>query len=301
MRRFKSLVLILILILCFSISVHAEKINLITDKYWLEIIERESSQNPLLLLRKSVLDMIPFLNNSNIFAGKKKIKTYVVDVQGNQDDYSQISEAAASIPKGVIILSPLLSGEACRLAGDYPEKKIIVFSRPTDESCGELNFNKIYMDYESSYHDAGSWAASQDVNVYPLFFTGTEGSASLFEAFLGGWKEMTDKDAPEILELQKPGDTHIIDSFVDLIDNDPGCIAAVFAGPLTGTALDRLDGNSAGILGEHLLLWPDARYSVSASIELSPLKMLTEAVTYVSAESYGKDSSIKAEFILPLN
>ncbi len=271
---------------------------MITDQYWFEIINSENLQNPLPALRQTVADIIPVFKNNDFFAGKKRIRAYVIDVMGNQADYKLMSDAAASISGGIIFLSPLLSADACRLAGDFPDKQIAVFGFQPEADCGAENYRIFSIDHSSAYFEAGSWAAREGTEVFPLFYTGTERAAEMMEAFKDGWKKVSDEKLPEMKEILRPDETQVIDSYIKSVENSPGCIAAVLAGPLTVTVLDRLDGLSVRILTEKVRLWSESGYSVSASIELSPVKMLSEAVTYAGTESYGTKPVIKAEFIL---
>jgi hypothetical protein len=137
--------------------------------------------------------------------------------------------------------------------------------------------------------------------VYTLFFTETSQTAAEKEAFLEGWAKADGGNEPAVLKIKNISDTATVDIFVDKIENSPECIAAVFAGPLGVTALDRLDGLSCEILSEHLGIWPHSLYSEAATIELEPAKMLLHAVTYYNTETYGDKVVVEAEFILHEN
>lgn len=289
-----------VIIFIFSSGiVFAERINLITDQYWYQMIVKENSDNPVLAARQSVFELIPFIGNEDVFAGRKKVRTSVIEVGGRSVLYNQVAETVSTIKSGTVILSPLFSYVAAELAEKNPDKRIIAFSQLPQMQRAPPNCSFIRLSRAEAFSAAGKWAASQQESVFPLFFTGGSSGNAEKDAFSEGWKQVTAENPIDITILSNSDDTKTVDKWVGKVEKAEGCIAAVFAGPLTVTALDRLDGVNCRIISEYTALWSGSGYSEEAVIELSPVKILTETVIYCSAESYDDNKVIEAEFISP--
>ena len=277
----------------------AERVSFLTDQYWYQLIRTENSLHPVLALRQSVYDFLPFGKEADVFAGRKKLKTRVIQVTGGAGDYESLSDAAGAAGGGAVLLSPLFSAAATNLAQDYPGLDFFTFSAGTrpDDSGTPANLHYIDADYDQAFSEAGRWAFNTERPVFSVFFTGDERLLAGKKAYEAGWREAAGGQAPQITEIRRTEGDPGVDDFVGRVDAAGECAAAVFAGPLTASILERFDGFGVSVAAEHLGLWRDAGFDAAASVELPPSAMLEAAVIYISAGNYDAPGIVKAEFI----
>ena len=298
MKNHFRAVLLIILVLIPVFNVQSKSICLITDQYWNLILEQELSDNPLEKLRKGIFNSIPFLQNNNVIINRKVIKKNVVLMDTLTDDTAIIQDSIQNSDCDIVIFSPLLSDYAASIAEQFSEMVFIVLSSVPSEDYEE-NLFFVNIDYSKAFFDAGVWAATQDIDVQAVFMNAENKDFNAAETFKDGWKTLKPSEELDLLLLNtnEELDSDDFDSFESSF-NDGEKIAAVFAGPYNESLLSKLDGHQAIILTERLQPWHSAGYNAAGSIEIGPVKMLTEIINFINIDTYKNGEVIEAEFFL---
>ena len=276
----------------------AENITLVTDNFWNVILEEELHRSVLSQLLVKVRDIWPFEISNSIRLEGKRIDRQVINLSGGDSELQSIRRIIKG-KEGIIILSPIFSIYGCELAQENPG--LVFFApcpAPPSECNGENLFYSVF-DYSKAMYEAGAWAAEQIIKTSAIFYTGENGYRKRSEAFKHGWKSVKSLDEIKILEvrsLDRINEQTIEDFQTEL--NADSALAVVFAGPENNAVLEELDGGSYGILSENLMAWPESGFNTVASVELGPVRVLTEIIKSISIDSYGAGVSVKAEFFL---
>ena len=294
----KIFLIITALLTACTFSLAADRIHLITDRFWFLLLEQELLENPLSELKKSVYEAVPVLEKNTFRAGGRSVKVTVIDIDQRQSDIALLNGAVSQVRSGTVILSPILADAAESAAAARPD---LVFIIPLFQKEGSLPENIIpaIMDYRKAYYDAGSWAASEGSEVKGLFFTGTNRFEDAGNSFVEGWSDVRGSEKLNFIEIlmTDAADNDFINEFSSSVSDWNG-IAAVFAGPYNEAVLSSLDGAGIRVITEHLSPWNSAGFNAAGSIELRVEKVISEIVKQISTDNYGEAIVIEAEFIL---
>ena len=297
MRKIHAFFLLLLILSAAGAQLFSESIGLITDEYWNAMLEEQLESEPVFKIKKYISEFLPVNLTDTFRVEGKKIKKHIVYGSSNRFDQGELLSAVEESRASVLIISPLLDSFAVFLAESEPSRTFLVpvFEKEGKGGDEELPKNLIFLelDYSDACREAGIYAASMNLDTSAVFFSGN----SCFESFMAGWNTVRKEEDLTVTRFSDPDNISEddINHFTGSVIADKGT-AVVFAGPHTGTYLSGFESSSVKVVTENLQSWRFTGFSAAASVELTALKIVSDAVKISAAGNYGDGKKIKAEF-----
>ncbi|HAK44408.1 MAG TPA: hypothetical protein DCO79_00580 [Spirochaeta sp.] len=298
MKKKYRYILFIILISFTNLNAWSEKINLVTDQFWNTMLEAELYRNPLDKFIRDTKEVLRFISSEKLSIEGERISRYIAEAVGDVSDFELIKQIIGET-EGIIILSPLYAIYGCELAEIFSERFFIIPCLRPPSECSAGNIAFFVFDYTAACSEAGRWAAGQHKPVFAIFYTADELYKQKNKAFLDGWTSQRDVNELDITEFSKADELseELLERYRTMVFEDEG-LAAVFAGPYNETVLKRFDGGGTKFLSEDLQAWQGADFNAAGTVELSPVKILSNIVKSINADNYRNRKTIKAEFFL---